>query len=357
MRILLPTLAALGALGASLAPTLPASPTSQTTILPEVVVEPKKRQVLHITGYMREYSTLTTYGDTLLLFREKTVDFMVPTRRAKGYEGWLRPRVLASRSYYHFTDAAGLDSVSDRYQRHISWSDWLEIFDRVPLPDALRHPVSATDTLRGRYSPAVTWARDDDDVSIAVDVLAAPAASPWTPALHSIFKDRVEFYRFKVNYYLTGVDDYEAQADNIALVTFDVETGGRGWDVMNQFRRDEAFIINTYSELYVTGTEYLTKREAARLEKTPPAAEDVGIHAPHAAPDLEPEILALMLRVDNFDWTAHRLADKADPRYAGKKIPETFQKRPNILKRAIRSIIKDNVWPKEGMQGKFILGR
>ena len=219
MRILLPTLAALGALGASLAPTLPASPTSQTTILPEVVVEPKKRQVLHITGYMREYSTLTTYGDTLLLFREKTVDFMVPTRRAKGYEGWLRPRVLASRSYYHFTDAAGLDSVSDRYQRHISWSGWLEIFDRVPLPDALRHTVSATDTLRGRYSPAVTWARDDDDVSIAVDVLAAPAASPWTPALHSIFKDRVEFYRFKVNYYLTGVDDYEAQADNIALVT------------------------------------------------------------------------------------------------------------------------------------------
>ena len=238
MRILLPTLAALGALGASLAPTLPASPTSQTTILPEVVVEPKKRQVLHITGYMREYSTLTTYGDTLLLFREKTVDFMVPTRRAKGYEGWLRPRVLASRSYYHFTDAAGLDSVSDRYQRHISWSDWLEIFNRVPLPDALRHTVSATDTLRGRYSPAVTWARDDDDVSIAVDVLAAPAASSWTSALHSIFKDRVEFYRFKVNYYLTGVDDYEAQADNIALVTFDVETGGRGWDVMNQFRRD-----------------------------------------------------------------------------------------------------------------------
>ena len=55
--------------------------------LPEVLVESKKHQVLHMIGYVREYSTLTTYSDTVMLFREKTVDFMVPVGREKRCRG------------------------------------------------------------------------------------------------------------------------------------------------------------------------------------------------------------------------------------------------------------------------------
>ena len=55
--------------------------------LPEVLVESKKHQVLHMIGYVREYSTLTTYSDTVMLFREKTVDFMVPVGRGKEIPG------------------------------------------------------------------------------------------------------------------------------------------------------------------------------------------------------------------------------------------------------------------------------
>lgn len=49
--------------------------------LPEMVVKSKKRRILHILGYIREYSMLTTYTDTVLLFREKTVDFMIPSKK------------------------------------------------------------------------------------------------------------------------------------------------------------------------------------------------------------------------------------------------------------------------------------
>ena len=45
--------------------------------LDEVVVESSKRPILHILGYLREYSTLTSYSDSVLLFREKMVDFML----------------------------------------------------------------------------------------------------------------------------------------------------------------------------------------------------------------------------------------------------------------------------------------
>lgn len=88
-----------------------------TTELPEVLVLSKNHKVLHMLAYVREYSTLTTYTDTVFLFREKMVDYMLPVFGAK-FEGWTKPRVLTSRSYYQFKDSRGLDSVSDVSNYH-----------------------------------------------------------------------------------------------------------------------------------------------------------------------------------------------------------------------------------------------
>ena len=107
----------------------------------------------------------------------------------------------------------------------------------------------------------------------------------------------------------------------------------------------------------MTDLEYISVADACRLEKRPPSAEETGINPPPDAPELQPAIADLVCRVENFDYIGHRLVEKADPRYAGKTIPEHFQKRPNFVVRALRSIIKDNVWPSSGMQGKFVLGR
>ncbi len=87
----------------------------------EIVVEPEKKQVLHMLAYQREYSTLSTYTDTVTLFREKWVDYMIPSPSVKRFDGWLTPRMLTTGSYYHFRNANGLDSVSDRFNQHFSW--------------------------------------------------------------------------------------------------------------------------------------------------------------------------------------------------------------------------------------------
>lgn len=106
--------------------------------LPEYVVETNSRKILHMLGYVREYSTLTTYTDTVFLFREKMVDFMVNTDSKGKFKGWMRPRVLSSQSFYHFTDALGLDSVSDVSNHHFSWSDWIGIAPTMGLPAAVK---------------------------------------------------------------------------------------------------------------------------------------------------------------------------------------------------------------------------
>lgn len=70
--------------------------------LPEVVVNAADRQVLHLLAYVREYSTLTTYTDTVTLYRDKWVDFMIPRKNKGKFTGWKLPRILSVNSYYHF---------------------------------------------------------------------------------------------------------------------------------------------------------------------------------------------------------------------------------------------------------------
>ncbi len=54
--------------------------------LPEAVVSSRQQEVLHLTGYLREFSTLTTGSDTVTLFREKAVDYMLPTAHTRKFE-------------------------------------------------------------------------------------------------------------------------------------------------------------------------------------------------------------------------------------------------------------------------------
>ncbi len=82
--------------------------------LPEVVIESKGHKVMHMLAYVREYSTLTTYTDTVFLFREKMADYMIVPDKGTRFRGWTTPRTLKTKSYYRFTNAQGVDSVSDR---------------------------------------------------------------------------------------------------------------------------------------------------------------------------------------------------------------------------------------------------
>ena len=288
--------------------------------LPEVIVESKKHQVLHLIGYVREYSTLSTYSDTVLLFREKTVDFMVPMRRTKGYEGWTSPRLLASRSYYHFTNADGLDSVSDHFRQHYSWSDWVDIVSSQPIPAALRNNREATDTTYGKYSAATIWRRNDDIIHLDLDLLADRANRVWVPELFEYFGNKVEFTKFTMKYLFDRTENDAVYADNVTWMSFNIESNGRGRNLREIFHKDDPIYVNTYAEVYITDREYMTVKEAGKWEKKPPRGEEIGIRAPREAAPLSPAIASIAERVKAIDPEALRLDDIPDPRYVGRDL-------------------------------------
>ena len=282
--------------------------------LPEVVVESRNRKLLHILAYVREYSTLTTYTDTVFLFREKMVDYMLPDKDRKvKFKGWTSPRMLNSKSYYRFTNAYGLDSVSDVSNFHFSWSDWVGIAPVHPLPQAVRGLEHGSDTLMGRYSPVEVWMKNEDRLTVDVDVLAAESGREWVPNLSGFFRKDLDFEKFKVRFGYDSADDSITPL-NLTGYSYDIESNGRGHDMFMFNKVGEQFFVSTHAEVYILDREYITVREARKWDARKFDTEVSGIYEPADAPALHPDVLALVNRVDSIDRNNVRLAQITDYR-------------------------------------------
>lgn len=286
--------------------------------LPEITVVAGKRDILHITGYVREYSTLSTCTDTIMLFREKMVDFMIPAKRDKRFRGWKTPRLLASKSYYRFSSLYGIDSVSNYYRQHFTWSDWIGIADRITIPATLQSNVSATDTIFGKHSAASIWRRVNDAMYVDIDVLSDTTTQKWLPNLPMMMHGDSEFDRISLKYTFNDVDRPILFADQISRMSFNIESNGMGQSLFLVFPKDERYYVNTYAELYITDKEYISLTQARKLERHRPDYSATGIRCPADAPVLQPAIQRLVNRIDSIDHSQRRLDMQLDERLAGK---------------------------------------
>lgn len=281
--------------------------------LPEVVIESRKNNILHILAYVREYSTMATVTDTVFLFREKMVDYMLPADRKVKFRGWSSPRVLTSRSYYRFTDCHGLDSVSDVSNNHFSWTDWIGMPPEISLPPRIRdagHP--ATDTLRGRYSVTETWARDNGEIRIDVDVLADSASRRWVPALAGFFRKNLDYENFKVSFTYGDTDKTTVSPLDLDSYSFSIASAGRGHEMFRFNRYDQQVYVSSDADIYILDKEYITQKEAKRWDKRDFDKDALGIYEPMDAPPLSQDIENLMARVNLLDREELRLNVEPD---------------------------------------------
>ncbi|WP_295731713.1 hypothetical protein [uncultured Muribaculum sp.] len=289
--------------------------------LPEVVVESRSHKMLHMLAYVREYSTLSTYTDTVQLFREKMVDYMLPADKTVRFIGWSIPRILKSRSYYRFTDSQGTDSVSSECNQHFSWSDWIGVTAPPELPRGLTGMESSTDTLRGKYGIMEVWTKNASRVSVDVDVLADTTSRKWVPNLSVFFRNRLDFDRFNVRFNYGNVAGDSIAPMDLTGYSFNIESNGRGHPMFMFNRVDEPFFVNTYAEVYIIDKEYVTIKEAKKWERLSSRdLADLEIYEATEAPELQPSTLALIHRVNNIDNGQVRLALTPDARLGTQKV-------------------------------------
>lgn len=306
-----------------------------TTELPEIVVESRQHKLLHILAYVREYSTLSTYTDTVFLFREKMVDYMIVPDRKIKFKGWHAPRVLKSKSYYRFTDSQGLDSVSDRCNHHFSWSDWIGIISSAGLPARLRNVSMGTDTVMGRYSPAEIWTKKEDRISIDINVLADTTSRKWVRNLSSFFKEYLDFENFRLRYnYADVIRGDSLSVIDLSAYSFAIESNGRGREMFRFNKKDEPFFVNTFAEVYILDKEYITVKEAKKWERRKFETDAFDIIEPAEAPALQASVMDLVARVNEISHDDVRLDFTPDRRLMGRGV-----RKQNIGQRAL-SLLK-----------------
>lgn len=288
--------------------------------LPEVVVESRQHKVIHMLAYVREYSTLSTYTDTVFLFREKMVDYMLTPDKKVRFQGWNNPRILNSKSYYRFTNAYGLDSVSDKSNHHFSWSDWIKIIPPPKLPANLRNAEVGTDTLRGKYRPTEIWLKNHDKLTIDINVLADTTSRKWVPNLAVFFHNNLDFENFRVRFNYNNVVDDSISPIDLTGYSFNIESNGRERDMFRFNKVNETFYVSTYAEVYIVDKEYITIKEAKKWESLKFDTENIEIYEPADAPDLQPSILELIARVNQLDTDKVRLNMAPDHRLMGRHV-------------------------------------
>lgn len=285
--------------------------------LPEVIVKSSRQRLLHILAYVREYSTLTTYTDTIFLFREKMVDYMLPSDNKIKFKGWSYPRVWTCKSYYRFTNNNGLDSVSDVGQHHFSWSDWIGMPPGVSIPLRIRNSQISADTLCGKYSPTEIWHKSNDQIRVDVDVLADTVSRKWVPSLANFFRRGLDYEKFKVTFNYDNVMGDSISKLDLEGYSFSIESKGRGREMFRFNKIDEPFFVNTNADVYILDKEYITVKEAKAWDKRDFDVDEIGIYEPLEAPPLSLSTLNLIERVNLLDKDKIRLDFLPDHRLVG----------------------------------------
>lgn len=292
-------------------------------VLPEFVYTPGENRALHILAFVRDSSTLTTYTDTVILFREKWVDFMLPDRPTKKMRGWRRPRVLTTKSYYRFKDYGGLDSVSDKCSHHFSWSDWVGVVRRVGIPQKIAAGTNAADTLFGRYSPAEIWKSDSDGISLRANILADTTARRWVPDLSLFFRDDIEFHEFRVNFRFSIPEDSIIRARDIERIDCKISSEGRGHPLFSFHKPHQPFFVDTYAQVYIIDRAYIPIKEAQEWENVDLRSLDLRPPS-EIVPGKSADALALIARVEGIDHDGSRLAIQPDSRLGRPKPRRNF---------------------------------
>lgn len=310
--------------------------------LPEFVYESHKIKALHILAYVREYSTISTYTDTVAMYREKIVDYMLAPGKKSNFRGWRIPRVLSSRSYYRFTNSHGLDSVSNRYNHHFSWSDWVGIPPAIDLPEKLHGAESASDTIMGKYSPTEIWRLSNDSITVKVDVLADTLSRKWVPAMSQIFYDIDWFDQFKLAYRYYNVGENSLNPTALDEFSYLIESRGRGRNIYLFTRPEDTFFVSTSAEVYVLDKEFVTIKEAKKWERLKIVGDEFEVFSPSFVPDPSAEILSLINRVNEIDHDLVRQGLATDKKLIGRNIAK-LNPGQQILKRLKGMFGIDNI--------------
>lgn len=270
--------------------------------LSEVVIIPGSHPLLHLTGYMREYASSFGSSDSLTIYHESVVDFMIPVEKTK-IKGWRKPRILAENNYIRHTDSKGLDSVSNQVDDLYLWASYVNIFPSskhsIALPSSVAEGSEAeSTTIMNPDKTRTNWQKSGDMIRMNHDVMTRYENHVYSPSVLKLLGATIDITEAIGSYVFINSDgDGQLRPTELSQISRSMKMTGRGkmwkWAADSKAPVD----MKSYIEIYITDMEYLTESEAKDIKKNPPTFASDEIVAPAGAPALHPGIKNLVRRV------------------------------------------------------------
>lgn len=266
--------------------------------LPEIVVAPGSRPLLHLTGYMREVSSQLGPTDSITVFRESIVDFLTPVEKTK-FKGWSKPRVLASRTFVRISDSSGLDSIGSGVDNE--YMLWGDRFSFIPSSKAIPESMKgsgrfATDTVMGKYFPKNIWVKNGGMIRWYADMLADKKGHVYTPWVLKAAGMTSDFKDASFNYVFHKEDGNKLKPTDLTRMSLSIDILLRGKIAKWAYNSSGPLHLRTYIEFYLTDSEYLTEADGKALKKNPPVYKTSEVKAPLNADPPHPGIRRIVER-------------------------------------------------------------
>lgn len=269
--------------------------------LPEIVIIPGSRPLLHLTGYMREITSVLSSSDSVTLFKESVVDFLVPVEKTK-VKGWNKARELASKTYVRMSNSSGLDSVSTNHEyEFMLWGNRKGLIpSAAKIPDKIKGTDVACDTIMGKYYPKIIWLKNGDVTRWYGDALANEKNHITTPWALKIFGLTTDVTEISENYVFDTPDGGFIRPTDLRQVSVTIDMLAKGKLFKKTFDSSSPVNVRTYMELYLTDREFLSVEEGKSLKNEIPSIESSEILAPTNANPLHPAIRRTVERVNSL---------------------------------------------------------
>ena len=237
--------------------------------LPEFVVSNTDRPILHLVAYMREFASTTGSTDTISVFRESMVDFMIPMKKVKKFKGWKMPRYLAYDTYSHVLSTGGIDSVDTNADYVILFPGFINInFDHIDIPKSFNDSsMFQTDTVMGKYYPEGILTKSPYGITCNYDALANQKNHKMSPLALKLLGITADFTDLRYNYHFIPKSTYKLYPTNLYQYSFSLNAIGKGKLYKKAFNSDKPVTFRSYIEVYITERKYLSIERGYSIRK------------------------------------------------------------------------------------------
>lgn len=255
---------------------------------------------IHLVCYIRTFVSDLVEGDTVTIFSERMVDYLLPLRKSKGFKKMESPRQLRYRFSSRFKCKDGTDSVS----RKIRESDyaWVlpgHLYDSM---DVLEEPESLQDVSYGEDSVKLSKYvqrvfKGGGNLTFNNDPLRDHKDHVWSPNMLKLLGMTIDIYEMEINdtYPINPSGKYRIYDLAMRSVAF----GGKAKGKMLKWvlGTSEPFDIYSLMEIYPVDCTFITPEESQELKKTAPEIE---WRIPEIVPPLDAATLDMVSRCDSL---------------------------------------------------------